>query len=52
MSDLEAQVAAIFEKMVETTISEMSKVIGELNSAQPSCASENHLVPSATTVSS
>lgn len=51
MSNLEAQVAAIFEKMVNATISEMSKVTGVLNSAQPSCTTENHLVPSAKTVS-
>lgn len=50
MSDLEAQVGAIFEKMVEATISEMSKVIGVSNSAQPSCTTENPQVPSTKTV--
>lgn len=50
MSDLEAQVGAIFEKMVEATISEMSKVIGVSNSAQPSCTTENPQVPLAKTV--
>lgn len=50
MSDLEAQVGAIFEKMVEATISEMSKLIGVSNSAQPSCTTENPQVPSAKTV--
>lgn len=50
MSDLEAQVGAIFEKMVEATISEMSKLIGVSNSAQPSCTTENPQVPSVKTV--
>lgn len=52
MSDLEAQVCAILEKMVSATISEMSKVIGVSNSTQPgeSSTTESPQVPSAETV--
>lgn len=53
MSDLEAQVGAILEKMVNSTVTEMTKVIGVSDSTHPevsSCTTENTQVRSAGTV--
>lgn len=53
MSDLEGQVGAILEKMVNATVTEMTKVIGVPDSTQSkasSCTAGHTLVPSPETV--
>ena len=53
MSDLEAQVGAILEKMVNATVKEMTKITGVDNPNAPevsTCAAESPRGPSADTV--
>lgn len=53
MSDLEAQVGAILQKMVNATVTEMTKVIGVSDSTQaevPPCATDTAQATSAEAV--